>query len=164
MPDSMSTPGSVFSYILANHVPDALAWVRGGETAPAVSGLVKFYRTPYQGLLVAAEFFQLPDGNVKGASGFYAMHIHETGDCSNHFQNTDGHYRLPGELHPDHLGDLPPLLSNQGYAWTAFYDKRFTIEGILGRSVAVHSGPDDFHSQPAGNSGPIIACGQIRVS
>ncbi|NCV73319.1 MAG: superoxide dismutase family protein, partial [Burkholderiaceae bacterium] len=36
--------------------------------------------------------------------------------------------------------------------------------GIVGRSVVIHRDPDDYKSQPAGNSGPRIACGLIRSS
>lgn len=43
-----------------------------------------------------------------------------------------------------------------------FTTRRFTIEEILGRSVALHRNSDDFRSQPSGNSGGIIACGVIR--
>ena len=74
------------------------------------------------------------------------------------------HLGMPETMHPHHAGDLVPLLSNQGYAWTAFYDKRFTIRDILGRSVIVHMNPDDFRTQPSGNSGAMIACGEIRTS
>jgi Cu-Zn family superoxide dismutase len=34
--------------------------------------------------------------------------------------------------------------------------------GIVGKSVVVHRDPDDYKSQPAGNSGPRIACGLIK--
>ena len=54
-----------------------------------------------------------------------------------------------------------PLLGNEGYGWMAFYDKRFTIEEIMGRSVILHLQADDFTSQPAGNSGTRIGCGVI---
>ena len=33
---------------------------------------------------------------------------------------------------------------------------------ILGRALVLHAGADDYSSQPAGNSGPRIACGVIR--
>ncbi len=44
----------------------------------------------------------------------------------------------------------------------SFYDKRFSIEDILDRSVVIHQNPDDFKTQPSGNSGAMIACGVIR--
>lgn len=33
---------------------------------------------------------------------------------------------------------------------------------IVGRSVVVHAQPDDYRTQPAGNTGARIACGVIR--
>lgn len=53
-------------------------------------------------------------------------------------------------------------MGNQGYAWTVFYDKRVTIQDIVGRSVVIHAMPDDFMTQPSGNSGAKIGCGVIR--
>ena len=45
-----------------------LAWVTGGTMAPMLSGLVKFYHTPYGGTLIEAELFGLspefPEGCV----------------------------------------------------------------------------------------------------
>lgn len=39
---------------------------------------------------------------------------------------------------------------------------RFFVEDIIGRTVVIHSGPDDFYTQPSGNPGNKIACGVIR--
>ena len=90
------------------------------------------------------------------------MHIHQFGECSDNFSKTGEHYNPENNLHPSHAGDLLPLLANQGYAWSAFYDKRFTIDEIIGKSVIIHSGPDDFTTQPSGNAGIKIGCGEIR--
>jgi Cu-Zn family superoxide dismutase len=43
----------------------------------------------------------------------------------------------------------------------SFYDKRFSLQDILGRSVIIHNQPDDFTTQPSGNSGAMIGCGVI---
>jgi Cu-Zn family superoxide dismutase len=33
---------------------------------------------------------------------------------------------------------------------------------ILGRALLIHSGPDDYKSQPAGDAGERLACGVIE--
>ena len=72
--------------------------------------------------------------------------------------NADNPNNLP---HPQHAGDLPPLLGNQGYAYSAFYTDRFELPDIIGRSLIIHSGADDFTTQPSGNAGVKIGCGVI---
>ncbi len=156
-----STPGLCFCHILLENPPDAVAWVSGSPDYPKLSGLVRFYFTPYDGTLVEAEFFGLPDSQP-GSSDFYAMHIHETGDCTPPFSQTGDHYNPASAPHPAHAGDMVPLLGNEGYAWTSFYDRRFLIPDILGRSVIIHRMPDDFTSQPSGNAGEKIGCGIIH--
>ena len=48
-----------------------------------------------------------------------------------------------------------------GKAFSAFLTDTFTVKEVLGRAIIIHSKPDDFTSQPAGNSGEKIACGII---
>lgn len=163
MQNQSITPGTTFAGLLEDGRPQAMAWVTGAPGS-ALSGLVKFYQTPFGGVLVEAEIFNLPDTDAPQNSQFFALHIHEFGDCTNAFQNTGEHYNPANLPHPEHDGDLIPLLSNQGYAWMAFYTKRFTVAEILGRSVVIHSHPDDFTSQPSGNSGVKIGCGVIRTA
>lgn len=164
MPDS-PTPRQSFLSLMINRQPEAAAWVTGSHLYPQLSGLVKFYSTPYGGILIEAEFFGLPNIAYAKASDFYGMHIHENGSCTGNtddpFANTGDHYNPDNLNHPNHSGDLLPLFGNQGYAWEAFYDKRFTIDEILGKSVIIHHHADDFTSQPAGNSGSKIGCGTI---
>ena len=38
----------------------------------------------------------------------------------------------------------------------------FTIDDIIGKSVIIHAQGDDFMTQPSGNPGKAIACGDIR--
>lgn len=42
-----------------------------------------------------------------------------------------------------------------------FLTNRFKIKEILYRSIILHDMPDDFTTQPSGNSGNKIACGII---
>lgn len=157
------TPRLTFAHILEKNKPRAVAWVTGKGDTAGLSGLVKFYDTPYGGVLVEAEVFGLPNISEQHSTDFYAMHIHQFGNCSGAFERTGEHYNPTGAPHPDHAGDLIPLLGNQGYAWTAFYDKRLSIDDLIGKSVVIHSRRDDFRTQPAGDSGTKIACGEIRA-
>lgn len=101
---------------------------------------------------------------MNSSSHFYGMHIHEHGDCSGNFENTGNHFNPDNTLHPMHLGDLPPLLSNDGYAWMSVFDKRFRLDDVIGKSIVIHNMRDDFTSQPSGNSGSKIGCGVIEAA
>lgn len=157
-----TTPSDTFINLLSYYQPQAQAWIRGSSSEPQLNGSVNFYQTQYGGILIEAQIFGLPDINNPGSSDFYAMHIHEYGDCSDQFQNTGSHYNPTNQAHPQHSGDMPPLLANQGYAYSVFYDKRCTIAEIIGKSVIIHSQRDDFTTQPSGDPGIKIGCGVIR--
>jgi len=43
-----------------------------------------------------------------------------------------------------------------------FLTDRFTISEIIGKTIVIHISPDDFKSQPAGDAGKKIACGEIK--
>ena len=61
MPSDQITPGITFTQLLQYDRPQAMAWVTGNAANPQLSGLVKFYQTFYDGVLVEAEFFGLPN-------------------------------------------------------------------------------------------------------
>ena len=110
--------------------------------------------------MVVATLFGLPKNSE---SGFFALHIHEGCSCSGEgFSETGSHYNPAKTNHPKHAGDLPPLLLCHDGAYLAVCTDRFRVQDILGRTVVIHSGPDDFRSQPAGNAGTKIGCGIIR--
>lgn len=162
MVNKQTTPRTAFTDLLLRNLPDAVAWIQGNTETSALSGMVNFYHTIYGGVLVEAQIFGLPNLEIPGSSNFYAMHIHETGDCSDNFEHTGAHYNPKDAAHPNHAGDMPPLLGSQGYAYSVFYDKRFAIPEIIGKAVIIHEGPDDFTTQPAGNAGKKIGCGEIK--
>ncbi len=105
----------------------------------------------------------------------HGFHIHEKGDCSAaDAASAGGHYNPAGVAHgragipPHHAGDLPSLTADASGAVHAdvLIDGVTLAAGptsIIGRSVVVHGGRDDFTSQPAGNSGPRVACGIIAA-
>ena len=145
------------SYAAAN------ATIRGSRAYPGLFGTVSFKQTS-KGVLVTAEIYGLPYGNTC-EPGIFALHIHNgtscTGDAADPFADADGHYN-PNECpHPYHAGDLPPLFGNYGYAYMSVLTDRFTVEDVIGKVIVIHSQPDDFKTQPAGDSGAKIGCGKI---
>ena len=146
----------IFHFLL-NHNPHAIAKVRGGENNMELSGLVEFYKLP-NGVMVVADIDNLP----KSQTNIFAFHIHEGSSCDDNFNKTGGHLNPDNSPHPRHMGDLPPLFSSDGNAWQAFFTNKFNIYDIVGKTVVIHDGYDDFTSQPAGNSGQKIACGEIK--
>ncbi len=115
------------------------------------------------------------EAHVSGlkSEALHGFHIHEFGDCSDpeglraggHFDPQGGQpHGGPHSAHR-HLGDLGNLQSDkegQARYKKVFHGlKFFGARGILGRSVVVHIDPDDLKTQPAGDSGPRVACGVI---
>ncbi len=150
--------------------PHAQAQIAGSPEYPFIRGKVSFCQTG-QGVVVIAEITGLPPSespvNPNCDHPIFAIHIHSGTNCSGNaedpFADTGAHYNPESCPHPAHAGDLPPLFSNNGTAWSAVLTDRFTIRSILGKAVIIHRNPDDFTSQPSGNAGAKIACGIIRA-
>ncbi len=138
--------------------PDAVARIRGGAEAPELSGWVRFYQE--RGCVhIVARIFGLPK---ESETGFFGFHIHQGERCAGEdFSETGSHYNPANQPHPKHPGDLPPLLACGRNAYLSVKTDRLSVKEILGRTVVIHSEPDDFTSQPAGNAGKKIACGII---
>lgn len=144
---------------LSRKKPAAVAKMRGLPEFPELRGAVEFYEF-IEGVVVVSQMQGLP----KTATNIFAQHIHNAGECKGDFSSAGGHYNPTDQPHPNHAGDLPPLFSNSGYAWNAVFTARFKVKDIIGRSLMLHHDPDDFTSQPGGNSGTKIACGVIEAA
>lgn len=139
--------------------PDASAQIVGGSDAPKLHGYALFYQK-HNHVLIEVHVTGLPTVNP---SGFFGLHIHEGSSCGGTaFAETGSHYNPAVAQHPEHAGDLPPLLLCNGGAWMSVRTDRFRVQDIIGRTVVIHSRPDDFHTKPAGNAGAKIACGVIE--
>ena len=139
-------------------LPDAAAIIRGSDAYPRLRGQVKFYQRR-ECVLVQAVIQGLPATK----SGFFGFHIHAGSSCTGpDFADTGSHFNPTDAPHPLHAGDLPPLMSCHGNAYLSVATDRFNIADIFGRTVVIHSMPDDFRTQSAGNAGTKIACGVIR--
>jgi Cu-Zn family superoxide dismutase len=115
------------------------------------------------------------EANVAGLTpGEHGFHVHELGDCSApDASSAKGHFNPAAKAHGHHGseerhgGDMPNLVANaQGEAHYTAELTGLNLSGpnsIAGRSVVIHADPDDYKSQPAGNSGKRIACGVIAA-
>ena len=149
---------------LLSRQPSARAKISGSSYYPDISGWVIFYQVK-GGVVLIVEINGLPCTDKSCPSSIFGFHIHEGSQCKGNaedpFADTGGHYNPSHCPHPEHAGDLPPLFGNQGYAFMVLLSDRFSVDEIIGRTVVIHSSPDDFTSQPSGNSGEKIACGKI---
>lgn len=143
----------------------AKAEIRGGKKYPKIRGIVTFRQTN-KGVIVTAKIYNLPTKIGKCNDRIFGFHIHEGTECSgtiqDEFANAKSHYNPDNCKHPEHAGDLPPLFENDGYAYMNILTNRFKLKEIIGKAIIIHSLPDDFTSQPSGNSGEKIACGIIK--
>ncbi len=150
---------------MLQRAPHAHARIYGSAAYPNIDGQVDFYQTD-KGVIVLAEMEGLPVMESNCGNSVFGFHIHEGSKCRGNAQDpfieVGTHYNPGNCPHPSHAGDMPPVFSNKGYAIQMFLTDRFTAEEIIGRTVILHSAPDDFTSQPAGNAGKKIACGEIR--
>lgn len=144
--------------------PDAVAEVKGGSEYPDIYGLVKLYGTNF-GTVVFACVTGLPKG-TECKQRVFGFHIHEgtscTGNASDEFADTLTHYNPHSCEHPYHAGDMPVLFANSSNALLLFMTDRFNVDEVKGKAVVIHENPDDFTTQPSGNSGRKIACGIIQ--
>lgn len=142
----------------------AKAEIRGGKEYKKIKGVITFKETK-NGVLVTAKIQGLPTAKKPCTGRFFGFHIHTgntcTGNATDEFANSLGHYNPNNCKHPLHAGDLPPLLENHGEAYMCVLVDKFKIEDIIGKVVIIHDMPDDFTTQPSGNAGTKIACGKI---
>ncbi len=133
----------------------------------SVSGLVSFVDSAGSVYLTA---------DVDGLSeGKHAIHIHEFGDCSTFdAKSAGGHWNPTHTTHGEwdnhhfHLGDIGNIdadtsgngkISLKTDLWCLGCED--STKNILGKSIIIHEGEDDFTSQPSGNAGPRVGCGVI---
>jgi Cu-Zn family superoxide dismutase len=144
----------------------AIAHIHAKDDQSAL-GTVTFKKVS-EGVNVVAEISDLEEGK-------HGFHIHQYGDCSaSDFTSAGGHYNPYGLDHGAptdsvrHMGDMGNLPANVAGEGTIDYvDNIIELNGpnsIIGRAVIIHSGADDFTSQPSGAAGERIACGVIGIA
>lgn len=111
------------------------------------------------------------------ASGTFGMHFHMVGKCEGpKFTSASAHWNPAMKMHGTenpmgpHAGDLPNVTANSD-GKISFEQKLGNIQltgtnGLLdadGASVMIHAKPDDYRTDPSGNSGDRIICGILRA-
>lgn len=119
-----------------------------------------------EGTLVTGKLYGL------SANSTHGFHLHKNGLCEGDFKSAGGHFNPEDHEHGEpgvesHAGDLGNLHSNEkGMAAFTYISKDLKVDsgpnGVLGKSIVIHAGEDDFKSQPSGDSGARIGCGVIK--
>jgi Cu-Zn family superoxide dismutase len=114
--------------------------------------------------------------NVTGISpGEHGIHLHTAGKCdAPDFTSAGGHLNPAGKQHGtenpagSHMGDLPNITvdaAGNGALDIVLHSTKAELLNDLfdadGTAVVIHAGPDDYRTDPAGNSGSRIACGVL---
>ena len=117
----------------------------------------------------------LVSGEIRGLkpNAEHGFHVHEKGDCSSGDGNSAGGHYNPNarphgrhEMGAHHAGDLQSLRADaSGMARFSFESTGISVGAgvadVVGRGLIVHRDPDDYTTQPTGNSGPRLACAVI---
>lgn len=108
--------------------------------------------------------------------GVHAIHLHEKADCTaEDGSSAGGHWNPTNQPHGKwgiatgyHKGDIGNLTANaDGNATLSMTTDEWCIgcgdanKDILGKSIIIHEGTDDFTTQPTGNAGGRVSCGGI---
>lgn len=120
------------------------------------------------GVLIELDLAELPP------STWHGFHIHETGECDAEggFKSAGGHLTISSTNHGfftdggHHAGDMPnQYVASDGTLKTQVLNRQAVLGGeqdnLSGRALMLHSGPDDYESQPSGDAGNRIACAAI---
>lgn len=139
------------------------------KSGSSTTGTVRFVQSGADKVVVTVDISGLKPNAEHG------FHVHEKGDCSApDAMSAGGHFNPTGKPHGHggmaverHAGDIQNLKTDaQGRVRGSFEIPGLTVGSgvtdVIGKSVVVHRDPDDYKSQPAGNSGPRIACGLIQ--
>ncbi|WP_255585343.1 superoxide dismutase family protein [Virgibacillus saliphilus] len=135
-------------------------------------------------IIGTAALSEQPDGvqvelSLEGLEpGFHGIHVHEYPKCeAPDFESAGSHFNPEGNehglMHPEgsHLGDLPNIEADEDGLVEAeltldnatLLDGRMSILSGDGTSLVIQEGQDDGVSQPGGDGGPRIACGEIKA-
>jgi Cu-Zn family superoxide dismutase len=107
--------------------------------------------------------------------GLHGVHLHMAGRCEGPtFASAGAHLNPTGHQHGSanpagaHLGDLPNAVigaAGSGSLSASLVGSPAEVLSALfdadGTAIVVHADPDDYRTDPSGNSGTRIACGVL---
>lgn len=180
MENRMKTYGklAVLGVILATGTP--IAAKRPAPAAQAVASAPVFTQggldAGYAVVIVRRDKATLRVSFTGITPGAHGLHFHTTGSCKgSKFTSAGGHLNPMGHQHGtlnpagSHLGDLPNVTADaNGVAFADIALKgsaRDLVSAMMdkdGTAIVLHAGPDDYMTDPAGNSGDRIACGVFK--
>lgn len=147
--------------------------VSGTWQGDGITGEVTLVETASGAVVVEVAAEGVPEGE-------HGIHVHETGKCETEtgFESAGGHLAegLEHGVHSQrgpHPGDLPNVHAGaDGVVHAEFFLRGFALDTagaprILdedGSAIVLHSGPDDYESQPSGDSGDRIACAVLEAA
>ncbi len=132
-------------------------------------GTAELVDTP-TGLLLTIKLNGIPAGE-------HGFHIHAVGKCEPPFTSAGGHFNPQQAKHGflseegPHSGDMPNLVvPASGELTVQIWNPMVTLlpdteDSLLdadGAALVIHAGPDDYKTDPAGNSGDRIACAVLQ--
>jgi superoxide dismutase, Cu-Zn family len=135
-----------------------------------VSGTLTLTQEKSGGVSIVGQVGNLEPGSKHG------FHVHDKGDCSApDGSSAGGHFNPTGMEHGDpskpdgmhHVGDMMNIEADaQGTAQVMVTIPGATLHDngpndLIGKGIIVHAAPDDYMTQPSGNSGARLACGRI---
>ena len=131
-------------------------------------GQVQLLQTPH-GVLIKLTVKGVPPGD-------HAFHVHAVGKCEPPFTSAGGHFNPETHKHGmeaadgPHAGDMPNLHIPPGGELVVEIanpmislakGQKNSVFDADGSAIIIHTGADDYKTDPTGNAGDRIACGVI---
>ena len=165
--DTVKSTHHAESMMPQQHAEAVLTAVHNDTT---VTGAARFDVDSSSGKVIMKLDLNIPAKSSKSV----AVHIHEHGDCGDTAKAAHAHWNPTNAKHGKwgstdfHVGDIGNVkLDSKGIGSITITTDLWALGGgasknILGKSIIIHGGIDDFKSQPSGNSGSRIGCGVIK--
>lgn len=163
-------------------MPPSEADMNGNESLPSMMRATGDLMGNEGDTIGSVNMIEGPNGIVMEVSideggltpGWHAIHIHQTGDCSDtgeytasggHVGKIEGGHGLLNPAGPE-PGDLPNLYAfEDGSVNFETFTDLVALSDVMdedGGAIIIHEGRDDHMSQPIGGAGGRVACAVVQ--